>query len=39
MVRHIASSGTDLYTAIASATGALSGAKHGGAAAAVIKML
>ena len=39
MVRHVASSGTDLYTAIASATGALSGAKHGGAAAAVIKML
>ena len=32
-------SGTDLYTAIASGTGALSGAKHGGAAAAVIKML
>lgn len=33
------SSGTDLYTAIAAATGALSGDKHGGASAAVIKML
>lgn len=39
MVRHIASSGTDLYTAMATATGALSGSKHGGAAGAVIQML
>jgi citrate synthase len=39
MVRHVASSGTDLFTTIAAATGALSGSKHGGASAAVIQML
>lgn len=38
-VRHIASSGVDVYTAIAMAAGALYGPKHGGANEAVIRML
>jgi citrate synthase len=39
MVRHLASSGVDVYTAIAMAAGALYGPKHGGANEAVIRML
>jgi citrate synthase len=38
-VRHLASSGVDVYTAIAGATGALYGPKHGGANEAVLRML
>jgi len=38
-VRHIASSGVDVYTAVAMAAGALYGPKHGGANEAVIRML
>ena len=38
-IRHITSSGVDLYTAIAMAAGALYGPKHGGANEAVIRML
>ena len=38
-VRHISSSGVDVYTAIAMAAGALYGPKHGGANEAVIRML
>lgn len=38
-VRHISSSGVDIYTAIAMAAGALYGPKHGGANEAVIRML
>ncbi|BBN15682.1 citrate synthase [Marchantia polymorpha subsp. ruderalis] len=37
--RHLASSGVDVYTAIAGATGALYGPLHGGANEAVLKML
>jgi citrate synthase len=39
LLRQLTSAGTDIYTAIASAAGALYGTKHGGANAAVIKML
>jgi citrate synthase len=39
MVRHMSSSGVDVFTTLAAAAGALSGAKHGGASAAVIHML
>ena len=39
MVRHLASSGVDVYTTIAMAAGALYGPKHGGANEAVIRML
>ncbi len=35
----MASSGVDVYTTFAAGAGALSGAKHGGASAAVIEML
>ncbi|KAJ7542326.1 hypothetical protein O6H91_10G100900 [Diphasiastrum complanatum] len=38
-VRHLASSGVDVYTAIAGGTGALYGPLHGGANEAVLKML
>ena len=38
-VRHLASSGVDVYTSIAGATGALYGPKHGGANEAVLRML
>lgn len=38
-VRHLASSGVDVYTAVAGATGALYGPKHGGANEAVLRML
>lgn len=38
-VRHLASSGVDVYTAIAGAAGALYGPKHGGANEAVLRML
>ena len=38
-VRHLASSGVDVYTAIAGATGALYGPLHGGANEAVLRML
>jgi citrate synthase len=38
-VRHLASSGVDIYTAVAGATGALYGPKHGGANEAVLRML
>lgn len=38
-IRHITSSGVDIYTAIAMAAGALYGPKHGGANEAVIRML
>ena len=38
-VRHLSSSGVDIYTAIAGATGALYGPKHGGANEAVLRML
>ena len=38
-VRHITSSGVDVYTAISMAAGALYGPKHGGANEAVIRML
>lgn len=37
--RHMASSGVDIYTTIASAAAALYGVKHGGANEAVIRML
>jgi len=38
-VRHLSSSGVDVYTALAGATGALYGPLHGGANEAVLKML
>jgi citrate synthase len=38
-VRHLSSSGVDVYTTIAGATGALYGPKHGGANEAVLRML
>ena len=38
-MRHLASSGVDVYTAIAGASGALYGPKHGGANEAVLRML
>ncbi|CAD8101897.1 unnamed protein product [Paramecium primaurelia] len=38
-VRHLSSSGVDIYTAIAGAAGALYGPKHGGANEAVLRML
>jgi citrate synthase len=38
-VRHMSSSGVDIYTAIAMSAGALYGPKHGGANEAVIRML
>ena len=38
-MRHLTSSGVDVYTAIAAASGALYGPKHGGANEAVIRML
>lgn len=38
-IRHISSSGVDVYTAVAMAAGALYGPKHGGANEAVIRML
>jgi len=38
-VRHLASSGVDIYTAIAGASAALYGPRHGGANEAVLKML
>ena len=38
-VRHLSSSGVDIYTSIAGATGALYGPKHGGANEAVLRML
>jgi citrate synthase len=38
-VRHLASSGVDIYTAIAGAAAALYGPKHGGANEAVLRML
>ena len=38
-VRHLASSGVDIYTAIAGSAAALYGPKHGGANEAVLRML
>ena len=38
LVRHLASSGVDIYTTIAMAAGALYGPKHGGANEAVIRI-
>jgi citrate synthase len=38
-MRHLASSGVDVYTCVAGATGALYGPKHGGANEAVLRML
>lgn len=38
-VRHLASSGVDVYTCIAGGAGALYGPKHGGANEAVVRML
>jgi citrate synthase len=38
-IRHLSSSGVDVYTAVAGATGALYGPKHGGANEAVLRML
>jgi citrate synthase len=38
-VRHLASSGVDVYTCIAGAAAALYGPKHGGANEAVLRML
>lgn len=38
-VRHLTSSGVDVYTAMAGGAGALYGPKHGGANEAVLKML
>ena len=38
-VRHMASSGVDIYTTISMASAALYGTKHGGANEAVIRML
>ena len=38
-MRHLTSSGVDVYTAVAAASGALYGPKHGGANEAVIRML
>ena len=38
-VRHLSSSGVDVYTCIAGASGALYGPKHGGANEAVLRML
>lgn len=38
-VRHLSSSGVDIYTSIAGAAGALYGPKHGGANEAVLRML
>lgn len=38
-IRHLSSSGVDVYTTIAGATGALYGGKHGGANEAVLRML
>lgn len=38
-VRHLSSSGVDIYTTIAGASGALYGPKHGGANEAVLRML
>lgn len=38
-VRHLSSSGVDVYTTIAGAAGALYGPKHGGANEAVLRML
>ena len=38
-IRHLSSSGVDIYTTIAGATGALYGPKHGGANEAVLRML
>ena len=38
-VRHLSSSGVDIYTSVAGATGALYGPKHGGANEAVLRML
>lgn len=39
LVRHLASSGVDIYTVIAGSAGALYGPKHGGANEAVLRML
>jgi citrate synthase len=39
LLRHLTSAGTDVYTTIANAAGALYGTRHGAANAAVIKML
>jgi citrate synthase len=39
LLRHLASAGTDVYTAVATAAGALYGTRHGGANATVISML
>jgi len=38
-VRHLASSGVDVYSSIAGAAAALYGPKHGGANEAVLRML
>merc|ERR1711972_33013 len=38
-MRHLASSGVDVYTAVSAATGALYGPRHGGANEAVLRML
>jgi len=39
MIRHLASSGVDIYTAISGAASALYGYRHGGANEAVLRML
>merc|ERR1719436_2165028 len=38
-MRHLASSGVDVYTCVSAATGALYGPRHGGANEAVLRML
>jgi citrate synthase len=38
-MRHLSSSGVDVYTAVAGAAGALYGPRHGGANEAVLRML
>lgn len=38
-MRHLTSSGVDVYTSVAGAAGALYGPKHGGANEAVLRML
>jgi len=39
LLKHLTSAGSDIYTAVSAAAGALYGTRHGGANAAVIRML
>jgi citrate synthase len=39
LLRHLVSAGTNVYSAVAAATGALYGPRHGGANSSVIRML